>query len=109
MTKKIPKSIVVHPHVFQIDTSEAARERCGIQEAYATCNKNELTIDLNDGSPDSIIKESLIHEALHALWDQTPLRETQHENEEEIVTALATRLYGFVLDNPKFMEYILEK
>lgn len=58
----------------------------------------------------STIRDTLLHEATHALWTQTTLDRTYTEEQEEhIIWALTPRLLGLLRDNPLLVRFLTEK
>jgi len=49
-------------------------------------------------------KETLLHEILHGLLDNTG---NEDINTDQITKALAPRLHAFLVDNPDFQQYLL--
>lgn len=52
-------------------------------------------------------RETLLHEAMHAAWDQTPLRNKESALEEEVISALSPILFALLRDNPTVVRYLL--
>lgn len=49
-------------------------------------------------------KETLLHEILHGLLDNTG---NEDINTDQLTKALAPRLHAFLIDNPGFQQYLL--
>lgn len=50
--------------------------------------------------------DTVIHELLHAVWNQMSLSDLDEQLEERVVRALGTGLTGLYSDNPKLLDYI---
>ena len=51
--------------------------------------------------------DTLLHEVLHAIWEQTPLRSRESDEQEEVVVALAAPLLDTLRRNPRLVEYLI--
>jgi len=65
-------------------------------------------IDVATGQPAFDTRDTLLHEAFHAILAQQG-RENQGSEEEELyVRALATGLMGVLQDNPEFAQWLIQ-
>lgn len=68
------------------------------------------TIYVDPSMSDANIKNTALHEVLHALFDDSgatwPL--PYEEMEETIIRILTPRLAAFIRENPEFMEWVSE-
>lgn len=62
-----------------------------------------LTIRIKNGMPESLERETFVHELLHAVWDCAGL---PTKNEEKIIDRLATSLTDAFLDNPQLKDVL---
>lgn len=68
-----------------------------------------LSIAGDGALPPSRLRETLLHETLHAAWFSTALRATPaQEHEELVVDALAVVLVNVLADNPDLVAYLTE-
>lgn len=74
------------------------------EEAYGYIEYPTSQIFIRSDLETSFRNETLIHEILHGLLDNTGLDEI---NTDQITKALAPRLYAFLVDNPDFLKTIL--
>jgi hypothetical protein len=61
-------------------------------------------------SPDQM-RETLIHEVLHAIWKQTSLVDRYPDQDEDsegekIIKDLSPRIYQWIMDNPEVIEWL---
>lgn len=66
---------------------------------------------LRNDQSESSLRDTLIHEALHAIVYLSGIRENlslSHEDEEKLVVALSPWLLALLRDNPKLVEFLLE-
>lgn len=61
-------------------------------------------IFLKKQNSDDFIKETLIHEILHALLDNSGVEEL---NLDKTINVLTPRIHSFLLDNENFQKFIL--
>ncbi len=104
--KILPSSVYVLGHEYTI---EAMSERLFKErEAYGDCCNEQKKIRVYCGVANSVIRDTLLHEILHALWHLLYLN---NEGEEKTVSRLATSLVGFFDDprNAKAKSVILGK
>ena len=67
------------------------------QKCYGQLNKVSNTITINTGVNKEQIKETLLHEILHAIYCEFSLKD--EDKEEEIVTLMARGLRTICIDN----------
>ena len=72
--------------------------------AYGYCNERTLTIEIQSGLPETLFKDTLLHEILHAIDWTVGSKLT-----EEQVGVLASGLIGTLFDNPKLSEFLCLK
>ena len=94
-SKKLPSKVYVLGHEYSIEqmSERLFKER----EAYGDCDNEQKRIRIYCGVADSVIRDTLLHEVLHAAWNLSYL---SNEGEEKIVSRLATLLIGF-FDDPR--------
>ena len=64
-------------------------------------------IRLRSDRPHTGMADTLLHETLHAIWDQTPLRFWKDDAEEEAITAITPVLLDVLRRNRKLTEFLL--
>ncbi len=94
-SKKLPSKAYVMGHEYTIE--EMSERLFKEREAYGDCDNEQKRIRVYCGVADSVIRDTLLHEVLHAAWSLLYLT---NEAEEKIVSRLATLLVGF-FDDPR--------
>lgn len=101
MPKKrvIPSEVWVVGHRYSIEQMDDRlfKER----EAYGDCCNEKKIIRVYCGVAESIIRDTLLHEMLHAAWDLGYI--DQSDDEEKIVSRISTILIG-LFDDPRNAE-----
>jgi hypothetical protein len=93
--KILPSNVYVlgHEYIIEAMSERLFKER----EAYGDCCNDQKKIRIYCGVAGSVIRDTLLHEILHASWHLLYL---SNEGEEKIVSRLATSLVGF-FDDPR--------
>lgn len=103
---KVPKRLKLGAHVYEIrsdtDTARLLRD----EEARGDSRPDHLIIRLDADRPHTSVAETLLHEALHCVWNQTSLTVDLHDEEEKAVTALAPLLLQLMRRNPDLVAYL---
>lgn len=66
-------------------------------------NYNKIRVDITKDTSD--VAEILLHEVLHAIWEQMCLKE-ENVNEEEVISALSKGICLLIKQNPKFFNLL---
>ena len=111
MSVKTPRIVRVGPHKYDIVFD---KEACVAANVVGVCLNDDARIILDPGLADTMKRETLLHELLHAVWYQTPLDRRYDDDApdsvgEEIVYTLASRLLSLLRDNPKLVEYLTQE
>lgn len=79
-------------------------------DRYGDCNVREclIRLDLVDVDPQQV-RDTLLHEILHALWKESGLGAGEGASEEVIVRQLATSLLATLRENPPLVRFLLSK
>lgn len=106
-----PDVITVGPfpyHIIYDGGATAKRSVVALADLVGQCDLNALTIWIDPDRPEARIRETLVHELLHALWDVAglPSRDTERVGQEETVDALASGLTLLLRDNPALVKYL---
>ena len=102
-----PRRIRIAPHWYSVRPVKSLSQAAGILGA---CGSDDTEIIYDPAQAGSILRETLLHEALHAVFSQTELdRVYSDEEEERIVWSLAPRLLSLLRDNPRFVEWLKEE
>lgn len=88
-----------------IATGEVAR---AAGDENGKCSPDTATIVLHPDQPLQVMRESLIHEALHAVTSMAGLAaELGDDKDEQYVNRLAPLLLGLLRDNPKAVAFLV--
>jgi len=93
---KLPDSVYVLGHEYKI--KEMDERLFKDREAYGDCCNEKRIIRIYCGVAHSLIRDTLLHEILHAFWFL--LNISPDECEEKIVSKTSTFLIGF-FDDPR--------
>ena len=100
----VPTPIIVgisRYSVQVVDVVDAEDDEC-----KAVIDHNSQTIKIGrDHATAALVVGSLIHEALHAIWDEQGLK--ARETEERAIVGLERGLVGLLGDNPKLVRWIV--
>jgi len=97
---KLPETVKVGPFIYTVEAHEFSEE----DDTLGQCMTDDLLIQVETSHPDSVVKNTLLHEIFHAIYDLQGLND---ENEEEqIVYAMSNGLQLVLLDNPGLKDYL---
>lgn len=78
-----------------------------LEGVFGTCHRSECEIEIAEGQHSIEEADTILHEALHAIFYLLNLnRDMSLKKEEAIVRPLATGLIQMFLDNPQFLKYL---
>jgi len=98
MKKKLPDNVFVLGHEYSIE--EMSKNLFKEREAYGDCDNEQRRIRIYCGVSNAVVRDTLLHEILHAAWNLLYL---DNEKEEKIVSRLATLMVGF-FDDPRNLD-----
>lgn len=104
---RLPKEILVGPHLYRIRMAKRDEIHLAHAGALGQCEASSTTIYVNPHMSDSQTADTLLHELLHAAFDQTSMRQGNMGNEEEVVSALAPILLTMLRANPELVEVLI--
>lgn len=102
---KLPASILVGPHRYRVRTGKQHDRILGDNAGH--CVADQLTIRISRDLPPSVKAETVLHEALHAIWDQSPMRNREDDVEEDVVSMFAPPLLDLLRRNPVLVAFLL--
>lgn len=112
--QRVPKTVRIGPLRWSITTSLGSYTTFAEAEndthALGFCSLQALTIALKPGIPESLVRETLMHELLHAIIrTQGGIYETAKpdELEEATVSAISPLLVSVLRANEDVLEFIL--
>ena len=104
---KLPTSLIIGPHRYIVEGNDRLIVH-GDRRGSTDVENHIMQIAAADISA-SLRREALLHETLHAAWDQTSLRlAPTAEHEEAVITALAPILLDALRRNRRLVEYLLD-
>lgn len=96
---ELPESLKIGYADWTVDTESTAP----VSEetiVFGLCEKATHTIKYFRGYNDNHLRNTVLHEVLHAIWDAHGL--SDEEPEETVVSSLANGLQAVLRDNPEF-------
>lgn len=92
-----PYDYKVQPHVF--DDGD-----------YGECDCKKLVIRVDTSTAPGTVRDTIVHEALHALLDLVGFgKRLTEEAEEDLVRSLSPALLDLLRRNPSLVDFILER
>ena len=104
---KPPKKVRVGPFVYEITPIK----EMGATDQAGGVDLSGQAIIYDPGLHSMQERDTILHELLHCIIFQTPLRKTitDQEEEERLVWTLSPRILALLRDNPQFVKYLTEK
>lgn len=102
---KLPKHVQVGPHRYRIRSTGKATE-LALQGLMGQTDSRSNEILVSPDQSDGQQADTLLHEILHAAYDQTSLRRLDAEAEEAVVSALTPILLGVLRNNPEIVKVL---
>ena len=105
-TKKLPSKVYVSGYEYIIE--EMSEKLHKEREAYGDCCNEKKLIRVYCGTAMAMVRDTLLHEILHAVWHLSYLQ--NNEEEEKAVSRLSTGLIGFFDDprNAKVKSFLMD-
>lgn len=101
---RYPKSIKVGPYEFTLVKDKWLGP---IAQNAGVTGTDVERIHIATGLSKGMERDTVLHEALHAVWTQTALdRKYDEEAEEEAIWQLSPRILALLRDNPELVEYL---
>ena len=105
---RLPRDIRILAYDYVLDY--LPEEECQSRRVLGDTDIDETRIRLRASMPRSKLREVLMHEVLHALWDAMNLNESlmgkQLDSDEIPINGLTVGLLVFQRDNPKLCEFL---
>jgi hypothetical protein len=107
---KLPETVQVGPFIYSVKVD---RQVMAIVDGSGQWGGDSLEIWMSDAPHPVRVKETLLHESLHALWHLVGLNEPYPQEEkdspgEDIINRLAPALLSLLRDNPELVEWLQE-
>jgi hypothetical protein len=104
-----PVSVLVGPFSYRVVFSAdriKELEKESNTELYGITSHGDLEIALQPDCAEMVIRETLLHEVLHALFYNTGLTERLSEKmEEQVIRSLSPALFDLLRRNPALLPY----
>jgi len=99
--------IKIGPHLYAVKSGKGVERVLAGNDADGLCNTSQhiIAIDTRDLTA-SAAAEVFVHEVLHAIWDQTGLRNRPKDEEELVISSISPLLYQAIIENPDWVEYL---
>lgn len=105
---KLPTSVKIGPHTYRVASGQPTDQVLEAKREAGNADHALLRIRISSELPASVRAEVLLHEVLHCIWDQGPLRNRDDDLEEDIVAAFAPLLLDTLRRNPALTTYLLD-
>jgi len=108
-TVKRPTQVWVGATPYSIEYNhDKLMQKCGEERKslLGVSNHHNLTILIDDGVAEQVVRDTLWHEITHCLWSDAGMKDLDM-NEEDIVGLLTPRLVSMMRVNPDVMAYML--
>ena len=103
-----PKSVRVGPHVYKVLKDDRTAQALRDESKYGITKVDRLEIHLDPNVAHTQVADTLLHEILHCIWDQSGLREDQ-SLEESVICSITTELLNVLRSNPKVTKFLLSE
>jgi hypothetical protein len=109
---RLPRSLKAGPFDIKVDVSKKAQERVDRDTEgplYGMWDGKSATILLSTRAADTIMRETLVHEILHAVLElsgASSVHIKDSDEEEGIVRSIAPMLLDVLRRNPKLVDYL---
>lgn len=103
MKDNTPKNIKIGPIDYTVHKLSVKDN-----SQYGVCLYRHQRIYITPNMTHQQASDTLLHEVLHAIWNEAGLDHIPDLNEETIVRTIATWLRAVIVDNPDFVEFITD-
>lgn len=97
-----PKKLTIGPFRYAVMVPSF------LPDADGATNYSQRVIAVNGSLSEQSQRETLLHEVLHAVIDQTGFRNLEKEEEEKLVASLSPPLLSVLRSNPTFVSFLTE-
>jgi len=99
----LPKTVKVGPYVYKIEKWDAMAARDA--DKHGECDTAMHIIRVDATYSEAAVKNTLLHEILHAVWNAWGLGDS--EEEEKAVNNMANGLQAVLNDNPGLIKFLI--
>jgi hypothetical protein len=104
MTPRRPRALRIGGREWRI----RFRKLASMGDAYGLTHYDKGLLDIANGQAPFDTRDTVLHEAMHAILAQQGRTSFGSEEEELYVRALATGLMGVLQDNPEFAKWLIQ-
>lgn len=106
-----PKKVKVGPHDYVIE--KMTTDLVQASNAVGACLEVESKIIYDPGQSQGQVRDTILHELLHAVWGQTYMDKKYDDNApdsegELMIHELAPRILALLRDNPALVKFLTE-
>jgi hypothetical protein len=111
---KPPRTVKVGVHTYKVVADKAAIDALSASSGegkLGECDSSALTITIDPTMADTMEKETVVHELLHACCDLAGLQEDpgmDSAGEERVVRRLSPLILDVLRANPSLVRYLTE-
>lgn len=106
----IPAAVQVGPFAYEIQADEDAANRVSYEDAcrlIGQSNPERQTITLRPSVASMCLRDTLLHEVLHAICSLTGVsKDLEDDEEEKAVNRIAPALLDVLRRNPALVEFL---
>ena len=106
---RLPEKVKVGPFEWTVrmESLNTSLDRAANGFNYGATVKSQLEIQLAIGQAPGNLRDTLLHEVLHACWHTASLSSSAAD-EEEVCSRLSTVLLSVLRENPQLVEFLVE-
>ncbi len=108
---KLPRSVKVGPHTFKIRCDRKGMDKVCRSESsdlLGHTDTTHLSITIEPDQAPGQLRDTLLHELLHAICDTTGLAHSwEQSNEEDAIRRISPMLLDTLRSSPKLVEFLV--
>lgn len=105
---KLPRHVHIGPHRYAVHSDQQAQTELDELGQTGATDHAQLLLYVSGAGADTVQAETLLHEILHACWDQTALRDFDEGVQESVIAGLSPLLFGVLRANPKLVKALTD-
>lgn len=106
---KLPSKIRVGSTTYAVRYNKAELDAISVAQKsdyVGHTHHHQLVMTVDDTVASEVMRDTVLHEVLHALWYSTGLTEFAEFTEEQAVSVLAPALMSVLRNNPVLVQYL---
>ena len=100
----VPMYVLVGPHSYRLKFVQGLKHEDG-DMLLGQCITDHLCIELEEDQPNSLLRETVLHELVHAIASQFGL--SDRADEEAWANAMGVGMLQLLVQNPKLCEWLV--